>query len=108
MSVFTSFAGTLQADLILAGDPSIQNISALLANTEYTVTIPAGTRQYIIKIRSGSKFNIAYILGNSGTAYFEVPKNCFYGESDIKLTAAKDLYFQTPLPGQILEVLLWT
>lgn len=106
MSVFTSFSGG-KLDLTAAGDPQISNISMPLAATEYSVTIPAGTRQYVIKLRSGSKFNLAYILGNSGTTYIEIPRNCFYAESDINLLAAKTLYLQAPVAGQTLEVLTW-
>lgn len=106
MSVFTSFAGG-KLDLIAAGDPQISNVSMPLAATEYAVTIPAGARQYLIRTRSGKEFQIAYILGDSGTNYFTVPRNCFYAESDISLISAKTLYLQVAAAAQVLEVLVW-
>ena len=106
MSVFTSFSGG-KLDLTLSSTPTIINLAMPLAATEYSVTIPAGTRQFLIRTRSGIKLNLAYILGNSGTTYIEVPRNCFYAESDVSLQAAQDLYIQTAAASQVLEILIW-
>ena len=106
MSVFTSFAGTLSADVIASGSPAIAVISMVAANTEYSVSLPAGCRQFQIKLRSNAVLKFSYTSGASGTIYYTVPRNCFYAESDLKLSTTT-LYFQSAVAAQELEVLAW-
>lgn len=107
MSVFTSFAGTLSADVAASALPTVQVVTMSLASTEYSIALPANCRQFLVKLRGGAKLQVAYSPGDSGVTYFTVPRNCFYAESDLKLTSTVTLYIQCPVAAQELEVLTW-
>lgn len=107
MSVFTSFAGQISADVVVSSTPAISVVSLTLASTEYSYVLPANCRQFLVKLRGAAKLQVAYTAGQSGISYMEVPRNCFYAESDIKLTSTVTLYFQSPVAAQELEVLTW-
>ena len=107
MSVFTSFAGTLQADVLASTTPQITIVSMPVAATEYSIALPAGCRQFQIKLRSSASLQVAYVSGQSGISYITVPRHCFYAESDIKLDGTVTLYVQSPIALQELEVLAW-
>ena len=107
MSVFTSFAGQLNADLTGSNTPTITVVSMPLAATEYSYVLPANCRQFQVKTRSGAVAQIAYSSGQSGTNYITIPRFCFYAESDLKLVSSVTLYFQSPLASQELEILAW-
>jgi hypothetical protein len=107
MSVFTSFAGTLQADVIASGSPQIAILSMPTASTEYSITLPTGCRQFQIKLRSSAALQLSYILGQSGSTYITVPRHCFYAESDLKLDGTVTIYVQSTVASQELEVLAW-
>ena len=107
MSVFTSFAGTLQADVLASTAPQIAILAMPIAATEYSIALPAGCRQFQIKLRSSAVLKLAYTSGQSGITYITIPRHCFYAESDIKLDGTVTLYVQSPIALQELEVLAW-
>ena len=107
MSVFTSFAGTLQADVLASTAPQIAILAMPTAATEYSIALPAGCRQFQIKLRSSASLQVAYVSGQSGISYITVPRHCFYAESDIKLDGTITIYMQSQVASQELEVLTW-
>ena len=107
MSVFTSFAGTLQADVLASTSPQIAILAMPTAATEYSIALPVGCRQFQIKLQSSAVLKLSYTSGQSGITYITVPRHCFYAESDIKLDDTVTLYVQSPLASQALEVLAW-
>ena len=107
MSVFTSFAGNITADSAGSGTPTVSVVSLATANTEYSFLLPSGCRQFLVKLRGAATLQVAYSMGDSGTTYFTVPRNCFYAESDLKIETAVTLYFQSPVASQELEILTW-
>lgn len=107
MSVFTSFAGTLQADVISSGTPQIAILAMPTAATEYSIALPAGCRQFQIKLRSSAVLKLSYTSGQSGISYITVPRHCFYAESDLKLDGSVTIYVQSSTALQELEVVAW-
>jgi hypothetical protein len=62
----------------------------------------------MMKLRgSSSDLKFSYSSGTSGSTYFTVPKGNFISVAGIDNGATITLYFQTPVPSQILEVMSW-
>lgn len=108
MSLFTSFAGQLSADLVGSTTPVITRVAMTTAATEYSYTLPANCRQYMIKLSGSAVLQLAYVSGDSSVNYLTVPRNCFYAESDLKLTSTVTLYFQSNQSSQVAEIVAWS
>jgi hypothetical protein len=109
MSYFTPGGGISSTTTVDTGavNPLVVNI-ALTANVEASYALPANTRQYLGKLRSGtSKMQIGFTSGGTGTTYWTVGKGNFFADSGLLVTGLS-LYFQTPDSGQVLELLIWT
>lgn len=92
-----------------AENPFILNISMLTANTEYSATLPVGTKKFYIRLRNKLvNLQLSYILGDSGITYVTIPQGVTHGESGLGLTVPVGLYFQTNQPSQTAEVVYWT
>lgn len=88
--------------------PTIFNVTATLANTEYSQALPTATKQFFVKVRDGlSKLQLAFNPGDSATNYVTVAMGSVYIEENVSLTG-KTLYFRTNKPGQVIEILAWT
>lgn len=111
MSVFTSFGsssgGSVVVDIQGATTPQIDQVSMLLADTEYSFALPTNCRQFQLGLQSDGILKVAYVMGDSGTMYRTIPRYCFYAESDLKLPGTVTLYFQCSKPTQVLEILTW-
>lgn len=107
MSVFTSFAGKIQAELTGATTRSTINVDMPVAATEYSLTLPDGTKQYMLKLRYAGVLRVADVAGESATNYIEVPTWCFLSE-DLLMVSGLTLYFQSNKSSQVLEVITWT
>ncbi len=89
--------------------PYVLNIAAPTANTEVTVTIPANAKKYILKPRYTARLQVAYVSGESGTNFFTVDPHCFYSESTLTVPpTGLDLYIQSSVASQVLELIYWT
>jgi len=88
--------------------PTIANVSILLANTEYSYTLPTGTKKIILKVRDGmSKTKLSFISGTSGTNYVTVTPGTSWSVEGISSLAGFTLYFQTSKSDQVMEILTW-
>lgn len=86
--------------------PTIQNVEMTDANTEYSYSLPDGTRRFTIKLRDqGQAFQVAFVDGESGTTYMNVPAGKSYSEVDIKSNAT--IYFRSTVAAQVAEILSW-
>lgn len=97
-----------QSNPIVISTPTIQNISIVLANTEYIVTIPAGTRKFELKVRDSVQMKLAYVVGQSGTNYITIKPGVRYYQEDLMLSSSLVIYVQLLKPNQTLEVLAWS
>lgn len=90
------------------GTPAIQNVTAILANTEYIVVVPMNAKRFIIKIRGGnSKGQLSFQVGQSATNYVTIEYGNCYKEDGLSLNSNLNLYVQTNKANQIIELLTW-
>jgi hypothetical protein len=87
-------------------DPFIENITTVLANTEYSFTFPTDTRHWIIKNRGDARTQFAFNLGDSGIKFMTLWPGAVY-HMDVNF-GGKKIYFQTSKPNQVIEILHWT
>lgn len=110
MSAFTpSGASGSTATVILSGAsvPVVSNVSIVSANTEYSFLLPTNTKRFLLKVRGQASLKLSYASGQSGTTYVSLPSSGVYGEDSLSATAVT-LYFQSPSPTQIVEIVSWT
>ena len=94
---------------ITASTPTIFNVPAALANTEYSQALPVGTKRFVAKIRSGrAKMQFAFVSGDTNTNYMSVPLGGVVDEQELNTTTPISFYFQTNQPSQVLELIVWT
>lgn len=89
--------------------PTIVNIPAPLADTEYDFTLPDEVRRYRVRVRDGqAKTKLAFVSGESGTVYWTIDRGSVYEDKDIDASSGITLYFQTSHDDTIIELLYWT
>lgn len=92
---------------MIVGRPTIANVTMTSAATEYSYAIPAGTKRFEIKLRSGSALlQLAFTSGASGSTYITIPYGASYAEVDAK-AGGLTLYFQSPDAAQVAEIKTW-
>ncbi len=94
-----------------ASTPTIYNVSAPVAGTEYSQVIPAGTKRFTAKLRTGgggANLQFSYVLGTSGTTFIKVPFGSFYEEQGLNTTSPITFYFQSDKASQTLEMIVWS
>lgn len=87
--------------------PTIYNVSATLANTEYSQVLSSTTKRFSVKIRGFADLKLAYISGQSGITFITVPGGSSYEEINLAGTSAITLYFQSPSSAQTIEIVQW-
>ena len=91
----------------IVGRPTIANEAMTLADTEYSYSIPAGTKRFEIKLRAlNALLKLAFTSGASGTTYITIPYGASYVENDVK-AGPITLYFQSPSSSQVAEIKSW-
>ena len=88
-------------------NPAITNISLTLASTEVTIALPTECKRFLIKLRGFSPLQLSYVSGQSGTIYLTMPAGSFYAEDSVNPTG-KFLYVQSPVAGEVVELVTWT
>ena len=108
MPIITATPNSAQSSVTIAGvtTPDIQNISLALADTEYTVTLPASTKRFRLQVRGTSKLKLAYTLGQSGSNYITVWPGAYYTETELDINSLS-IYVQASKSGEILEIVSW-
>lgn len=90
----------------LPDTPTIANVSVPLANTEVGYVLPADTMRFTLRARNASKLQISYVLGDTGTLFFTVPRGCTFMEGDLNV-ASLTIYIRSSDPSETVEVLSW-
>jgi hypothetical protein len=88
---------------MIAGKPTITTQTLTLADTEYSVSIPAGAIRFEVKERTGA--SLLRIAVASGGSYITIPYGASYSEIDIK--GPVTLYIQSPDAGAVVEIKYW-
>lgn len=94
-----------RATVEAAATPNIYNLTAALANTEYSQTLTSNTKSFIIRARNLAKLQIAFISGNSGTTFMTIPPGVSYAQDNISYGGT--IYFQSSKPSTIVEIVEW-
>lgn len=102
-NITTTFRG--RATIEAGSTPTIYNVSAAVANTEYSQALTSGTKKFIIRVRGDATLKLAFDAGQSGTNYITVRGGTVYVEDNINFTGT--LYFQTTKATQTVEILEW-
>lgn len=89
-------------------NPAITNVTTVLANTEYSHSFGAATKKFLIKPRNIGSLKFSFTLGQSGTTYINISAGSFYVMDSLALTGALTIYFQSPLAGNIIEIIAWS
>jgi hypothetical protein len=103
-----SISSSLLPASALLTAPVVMNVSVPLANTEYTVTIPADARRFSLQARGQTTLQISDQPGQSNTTYFTLRQFNTYGVDSIKGSSTINLYVQSTKPNQVIEVEYWT
>ena len=108
MSIITATPNSSQLSVNLTGvtTPTIQNVTLATAGTEYTITLPANTERFKIRVRGSSKLQIAYTSGQTGTNYISIYPGACYEEAALDI-ASLSIYVQASKSGETLEIVSW-
>lgn len=88
-----------------ASNPSIVNqTSPLAADTEFSISLPANTKKFIIKTRTNAELKLNFTTGF--TDYFTIPERNSYTEENVSLSAST-LYLKCNKSSIVVEVLAW-
>lgn len=85
---------------------NIANVTATLANTEYSYSFPTGTKKFKIKARGNAKLQIAKTSGQTNTTFVTVSPGAIFEEQDINITTFT-IYFASSKSGEIVEIWSW-
>lgn len=85
---------------------TIFNVTATLANTEYSQALPADTKEFLIKNRTNGNMKLAFTSGQSGTLYMSIPCGAVYANTNFY--SSQTLYFQVDKAATIVEIVAHT
>lgn len=101
-------AENITVDIVNPDTPLILNVPLAVADTEYAVAVPAGTKRFMLKIRDDdSKYLIAYNPGETTSNFVTKARGTTYESYDIDLTTDLTVYIQCNKASKILEVMIW-
>ncbi len=83
----------------------VDNVDLVDKAEIYTVTLPQGTRSYLIKTRGNTEFKIGFKPDLS--TYATIPAGHAESEDDIFSEGPIKLYVQGEKSGEVLEVKYW-
>ena len=98
--------GSINVKFNVSTTPTIANVVATLANTEYSYAFPANTAKYKVSARGLSKLKVAFVLGDTSTNYVTVTPGAKLTEENVLLNSTV-LYFQATKPLEVVEILSW-
>ena len=88
--------------------PTIENISAILPNIEYSYAFPLGTRQFNLFDREGNAIiRVAYISGNTNIKWKTIKYGETYEVNNISSSAGFTIYFQSNKANRVIEIESW-
>ena len=95
--------GTVDTNIV--NTPNIDIIDMALANTEYTYTLPTGTKRFILKNTDNAIVNVG-ILSGELIDVWPIEPGATYGESE--LGTPPTFYFRSGVASQKLVVFSWS
>lgn len=110
MGVFSpaSASGVSAADVIINSAVNT-TLTFLLANTEYTFTIPDGTKAVMFKARGTAKLQYSYQVGESGTTYVTVKSGTVHWIQSMNISGGGlPVYIQSNKADEVLEIVYFS
>ena len=101
-SIASSLVGTVSTETI--DTPVVANHTLAVANTEYTISLPAGTKTFALQNRDEG---LIKLKTTSGGPYFSLFPGQPYYIANIKGTASVTIYAESPKGSQTLEIIAW-
>lgn len=96
------------------GSPGVLTKTMTQANYEYLQVLPEFCQRFLLHTRDESEFRLAFTPGHVATpteAYFTVPANSAYCESDLRLEKIYGVkvtfYLASPVAGKVAELITW-
>jgi hypothetical protein len=89
--------------------PTIKTVAAPLSGTEYSYSLPAGTKRFTVRARQGvARLRIAFIAtATNGTDYWTVRAGSSLPEQCVNSTTTYIVYFQSTKANTDVEFLSW-
>lgn len=90
---------------VFSTDWQMANLNLTLANTEYSYSLPSGTKQFIIQARNNAELRVAESIGETATNYTTIWKGGSLTISDVNFTG-KTIYLQSNLAATTVEIVV--
>lgn len=104
-------AGAVQAEWLPGKQMGVVNTTMTSADTEYTVTVPAGTRSFTLINNSGVAFRVAAGTGAVATPtgnYAAIPAGSSYYETNVNLgVKTMTIYVAADAAGTVMSLIYW-
>ena len=97
---------TTTADVGLKTNPAIYNLDLVTAGIEYSQALPAGTKSFMIRIRTGTQVELRYTSGT--TEYLTLLPGVVYKEERLSGTGTVTLYITSTKDSMVAEIVAWT
>lgn len=91
-----------------AESPVIINQTSGLAGVEESISLPIGTKRFLIKPRTPTKLQVSYNSGQTNTNFISVNPGKIYEEKNINLTSGLMVYYELNKPNIDVEIVYWT
>ena len=94
----------------IAETPTVYNISMTNANTEYSQSLPTGTKKFTLQCRGNYDIRFAFTSGKVATPtapYATIKAGMNYYEDNLNLSN-KTIYVACGTAGQVAELIVWT
>lgn len=98
-----SLGGSVSIVQTVTTTPTIFNITAAVANTEYSQALPANTKKFILSSRNSAKITFYYSPGATETLTI----NPGFGFEDNNFYTAQTIYFKCS-KSDVIEVVAYT
>lgn len=102
----TIVGGSLSATIDKVTTPVIANVTASVADTEYSYALPSGTTKFLLRSRSNSKLQLTYTAGQTATTFITVYG--FYEVSNLDSALSFTIYFEASQNGTVVEIVSWS
>ena len=89
--------------------PKIENVSLTTADQEYRLTVPVDTKKFLMQVRTGEAFKVAYKTGDIALdKYFTVQRGMGKMEENLNLSEPLAVFVSCATAGVTLEVEVWS
>ena len=108
MGAVTGFATKSQVTGVSITNPAIVKHTAAVGGTEYSVTLPANTKQYQIFWSGGGEVRLGSVAGGIALGDFvSLPKHSWVAQGGITAPSVI-LYYESSTPGSTITIYSWS